>query len=317
MPQDQEDGAVKIDLSFSQHLAPHSWGFLFVGGWVDFLMKKNCIITGATDGLGKQTALDLAKLGYNIGLVGRNQEKGDAVLDEIASATGNHSLKYFQADLSNIRNLDNLANDIKREYDSIDILINNAGAYFSQYIETEEQLEMTFALNHLSYFQLTMLLIDVIEFEIPGRVINVASSAHFGAKLDLNDIQLKKRYKGWTAYSNSKLMNILFTYEVHKRYKDTGISFNSLHPGFVDTSFGDNNKGIGKNILSIGKKLIAINVIKGARTNIYLASSDEVANVSGKFFDKSKPVQSSKVSYSDTNQHKLWSYSQNIINNLY
>ena len=108
----------------------------------------------------------------------------DAVLDEIASATGNHSLKYFQADLSNIRNLDNLANDIKREYDSIDILINNAGAYFSQYIETEEQLEMTFALNHLSYFQLTMLLIDVIEFEIPGRVINVASSAHFRAKLD-------------------------------------------------------------------------------------------------------------------------------------
>ena len=279
-------------------------------------MNKNCIITGATDGIGKQTALDLAKLGYNIGLVGRNQEKGDAVLDEIASATGNHSLKYFKADLSIIKNLDNLANDIKREYNSIDILINNAGAYFSQYSETEEQLEMTFALNHLSYFQLTMLLIDAIEFEIPGRVINVASSAHFGAKLDLNDIQMKKRYKGWTAYSNSKLMNILFTYEVHKRYKDTGISFNSLHPGFVDTSFGDNNKGLGKNILSIGKKLIAINVIKGARTNVYLASSDEVANVSGKFFVKSKSVKSSKVSYSDSNQDKLWSYSENIINNL-
>ena len=175
---------------------------------------------------------------------------------------------------------------------------------------------MTFALNHLSYFQLTMLLIDAIEFEIPGRVINVASSAHFGAKLYLNDIQMKKRYKGWTAYSNSKLMNILFTYEVHKRYKDTGISFNSLHPGFVDTSFGDNNKGLGKNILSIGKKLIAINVIKGARTNVYLASSDEVANVSGKFFVKSKSVKSSKVSYSDSNQDKLWSYSENIINNL-
>ena len=283
---------------------------------MEILMNKNCIITGATDGIGKQTAIELAKLGYNIGLVGRNQEKGDEVLDEIASATGNNSLKYFKADLSIIKNLDNLANDIKREYDSIDILINNAGAYFSQYSETEEQLEMTFALNHLSYFQLTMLLIDAIEFEIPGRVINVASSAHFGAKLNLNDIQMKKKYKGWTAYCNSKLMNILFTYEVHKRYKDTGISFNSLHPGFVDTSFGDNNRGLGKNILSIGKKLIAINVFKGARTSVYLASSDEVENVSGKFFDKSKAVKSSKISYSDSNQHKLWSYSENIINDL-
>lgn len=279
-------------------------------------MNKNCIITGATDGIGKQTAIDLAKLGYNIGIVGRSQRKGKAVLDEIASLTGNHSLKYFKADLSIIKDLSGLASDIKKEYNSIDILINNAGAYFSQYIETEEQLEMTFALNHLNYFQLTMLLLDAIEFERPGRVINVASSAHFGAKLDLNDIQMRKKYKGWTAYSNSKLMNILFTYEIHKRYKDTGVCFNALHPGFVDTSFGDNNRGFGKNILSIGKKLIAINVIKGAKTNVYLATSDEVENVSGKFFDKSKPVKSSKVSYKESNQKELWSYSQNIIDNL-
>ena len=280
-------------------------------------MNKNCIITGATDGIGKQTALDLAKLGYNIGLVGRNQEKGDEVLDEIASETGNHSLKYFKADLSIIKNLDNLANDIKREYNSIDILINNAGAYFSQYSETEEQLEMTFALNHLSYFKLTQLLMDIRKIDQPGRVINVASSAHFGAKLDMNNIQMKKRYKGWTAYCNSKLMNILFTYEIHKRYKDLGITFNCLHPGFVDTSFGDNNTGLGKKILTIGKKLIAINVIKGASTSVYLASSNEVKNVSGEFFDKSKSVKSSKVSYSVSNQLILWSYSEKILDELY
>ena len=107
-------------------------------------------------------------------------------------------------------------------------------------------------------------------------------------KLDLNDIQMKKGYKGWTAYCNSKLMNVLFTYEIHKRYNNTGVTFNSLHPGFVNTSFGDNNTGLGKNILSIGKKIIAINVIKGASTNVYLASSDEVKNISGKYFDKSK-----------------------------
>ena len=280
-------------------------------------MNKNCIITGATDGIGKQTALDLAKLGYSIGLVGRNQEKGDAVLNEIAYATDNHSLKFFKADLSKINNLENLSNEIKKEYNSINILINNAGAYFSKYIETKEGLEMTFALNHLSYFKLTQLLMDIIKIDQPGRIINVASSAHFGAKLDINDIQMKKGYKGWTAYRNSKLMNILFTYEIHKRYKHTGITFNSLHPGFVDTSFGDNNTGLGKNIFSIGKKLIAINVIKGASTNVYLASSDEVENVSGKFFDKSKSVKSSKVSYSDSNQLKLWSYSEDIIDKLY
>jgi len=279
-------------------------------------MNKNCIITGATDGIGKQTALELAKLGYNIGLVGRDQDKGFTVLEEIATATGNDSLKFFKADLSMIRDLDRLANDIKSEYDSIDILINNAGAYFSEYCVTNEKLEMTFALNHLSYFQLTLLLMDSISSGNKGRVINVASSAHFGAKFDLNDIQMKKRYKGWTAYCNSKLMNILFTYEAHKRFRETGVSFNCLHPGFVDTRFGDNNKGLGKNILSIGKKLIAINVIKGASTNVYLASSDEVANLSGRYFDRSRPVKSSKASYSDSKQNSLWSYSEDIINNL-
>jgi len=280
-------------------------------------MSINCIITGATDGIGKQTAHDLAQLGYSIGLVGRDQEKGDSVLNEIACATNNHSLKFFKADLSVIKNLDNLSNDIKKEYDSINILINNAGAYFNKYIVTKEGLEMTFALNHLSYFKLTQLLMDIIKIDQPGRVINVASSAHFGAKLDMNNIQMKKRYKGWTAYCNSKLMNILFTYEIHKRYKDLGITFNCLHPGFVDTSFGDNNTGLGKKILTIGKKLIAINVIKGASTSVYLASSNEVKNVSGEFFDKSKSVKSSKVSYSVSNQLTLWSYSEKILDELY
>ena len=279
-------------------------------------MNKNCIITGATDGIGKQTAIDLARLGYRIGLVGRNLQKGESVLNEIENTTNNQSLKYFRADLSNIKSIERLSNEIKEEYDSVDILINNAGAYFSEYIETEEGLEMTFALNHLNYFRLTHLLMDIIKIDQPGRVINVASSAHFSARLDINDIQMSNGYKGWTAYCNSKLMNILFTYEIHKRFKETGITFNALHPGFVDTCFGDNNTGLGKSILSIGKKLIAINVVKGASTNVYLASSDEVKNVSGKYFDRSKSVRSSKVSHSEIYQEKLWSYSENILNNL-
>ena len=279
-------------------------------------MKKNCIITGATDGIGKQTAIDLARLGYRIGLVGRDEQKGTLVLDEIERDTDNQSLQFFKTDLSNIKSLETLSNEIKGEYDSIDILINNAGAYFSEYIQTEEGLEMTFALNHLNYFKLTHLLMDIIKIDQPGRVINVASSAHFSARLDINDIQMSKGYKGWTAYCNSKLMNILFTYEIHKRYKHTGVTFNALHPGFVDTRFGDNNTGLGKNILSIGKKLIAINVVKGASTNVYLASSNELENISGKYFDKSKPVRSSKVSHSETHQEKLWSYSESVLDSL-
>ncbi|MBA65131.1 MAG: short-chain dehydrogenase [Candidatus Marinimicrobia bacterium] len=279
-------------------------------------IPKNCIITGATDGIGKQTAIELAKLGYNIGLVGRSKEKTEIVLDQIASKSGNHSLKYFIADLSNIKTLDTLANNIRNEYESIDILINNAGAYFSQYIETKENIEKTFALNHLNYFQLTKLLMDIVKFDKPGRIINVASAAHSRAKLDIDDLQMKKGYKGWTAYSNSKLMNILFTYELHKRYQDTGITFNCLHPGFVDTSFGDNNIGLGRNILSLGKKIIAINVEEGARTNIYLASSNEVKNISGKYFYKSIPIKSSKVSYLPKYQEVLWSYSEKVISSL-
>ena len=279
-------------------------------------MAKNCIITGATDGIGKQSAIELAKLGYNVGIIGRNEEKGNSVINQIAVSSGNDSVEFFRADLSLINNLNDLVSSIRQKYDSVDILINNAGAYFENYIETSENLEMTFSLNHLSYFQLTMILMDMIIAESPGRVINVSSNAHFRAKLDLNNIQMKNNYKGWTAYCNSKLMNILFTYELHKRFKETGITFNALHPGFVDTNFGNNNKGLGKVILDIGKKLIAINVTEGAMTMTYLASSEEVKCISGKFFNKSKLVTSSRFSYSDKNQRKLWHYSQSVIDSL-
>ena len=279
-------------------------------------MDKNCIITGATDGIGKQTAIDLANLGYNLGLVGRNKEKGRFITQEIAKITGNKSIKYFNADLSVIKNTKYVADNIKNEFKSIDVLVNNVGAYFSNYKKTEEGLEKTFALNHLSYFALTHLLLDVLEAERSGRVINVSSSAHFSAKLDITDFQMEKKYKGWTAYCNSKLMNILFTYEADKKFKDKNVSFNCLHPGFVNTSFGDDNKGFGKNILSIGKKLIAINVKKGASTNVYLASSNKLSKVSGKYFYKSNRTKSSKTSYLDSHQKRLWSYSKKIINDL-
>ena len=146
-----------------------------------------------------------------------------------------------------------------------------------------------------------------------GRVINVASGAHFRAKFDINNLQMKDGYKGWTAYCNSKLMNILFTYQAHRIYNGKNITFNALHPGFVDTSFGDNNVGFGKNILSIGKKLIAINVRNGAKTSVYLSTSNDVMKISGKYFEKSKIVSSSNISYSKSHQEKLWQLSQDFV----
>ena len=163
-------------------------------------MKKNCIITGATDGIGKQTAIELANLGYNLGLVGRNQEKGSLLIQEIEKITGNQSIKYFNSDLSVIKKLKKLASNINDEFKSIDVLINNAGAYFSTFEKTKEGLERTFALNHLSYFTLTHFLMNALEKGRDSRVINVASTAHLRAKLDMNDLQMEKKYKGWTAY---------------------------------------------------------------------------------------------------------------------
>jgi NAD(P)-dependent dehydrogenase (short-subunit alcohol dehydrogenase family) len=279
-------------------------------------MKKTCLITGATDGIGKQTALELAHRDYSLVLVGRNLEKGDAVVSELIHETGNNSIRFHYADLSIMKSVQNLVDEIKRTYETIDVLLNNAGAYFSKLKMTDEGFEKTFALNHLSYFYLTTHLLEIVKHGNPGRIINVASTAHKNTELDFDDIQGINDYKGWPAYGRSKLMNIMFTYECHRRFSDSGVTFNCLHPGFVDSSFGNNNLGFAKNSIKIAKKLFAIDIVKGARTSVYLSSSDDVAGISGKYFDKCKPVQSSKASYIEEDQKKLWEATEELINSL-
>ena len=150
----------------------------------------------------------------------------------------------------------------------------------------------------------------------PGRIINVASSAHRNTKFNFNDIQGINAYKGWPAYGRSKLANIMFTYECHRRFNDTGVTFNCLHPGFVDSNFGNNNSGFARKSISFAKFLFAINIVKDAQTSIYLASSDEVEGMSGKYFDKCKPTQSSKVSQVKNDQTRLWDISEEMINSI-
>ena len=233
-------------------------------------MRKICIITGATDGIGKQTALELAYRGFSLGLVSRNKHKGDSIVTELISKTGNDSIRFHQADLSIMSSIKKLADEIQNSYETIDVLINNAGAYFCKFEITDEGFESTYALNHLAYFNLTKYLLDLVKEGCSGRVVNIASSAHRNIKLDFNDIQGIKNYNGWPAYGRSKLMNIMFTYECHKRFYQTGITFNCLHPGFVNSNFGNNNSGFSKGFLQLAKSAFAINVGAGANCDTRL-----------------------------------------------
>ena len=279
-------------------------------------MKKTCLITGATDGIGKQTALELALQGFNLGLVGRNLEKGASVVSELIHETGNNSIRFHYADLSIMKSVQNLVVEIKRTYETIDVLLNNAGAYFSKLKMTDEGFEKTFALNHLSYFYLTTHLLEIVKHGIPGRIINVASTAHKNTELDFEDIQGINDYKGWPAYGRSKLMNIMFTYECHRRFEDSRVTFNCLHPGFVNSNFGNNNSGFARSSINLAKSIFAINVMMGAKTSVFLASADEVENISGKYFDKCKAKKSSKVSYIVKDQKQLWETTEDMIKSI-
>jgi NAD(P)-dependent dehydrogenase (short-subunit alcohol dehydrogenase family) len=279
-------------------------------------MKRTIIITGATDGIGKQTALELAKQGFNLGLVGRNPEKGASVVSELIRETGNESIQFHYADLSIMESVQKLADEIQSSYETIDVLLNNAGAYFSKLNMTDEGFEKTFALNHLAYFYLTTLLLEMVKNGNPGRIINVASTAHKNTELDFEDIQGMNDYKGWPAYGRSKLMNIMFTYECHRRLGDTGVTFNCLHPGFVNSCFGNNNSGFARGSINLGKSIFAINVMRGAKTSVFLASADEVEGISGKYFDKCKAKKSSKVSYIEEDQKQLWETTEDMIKSI-
>ena len=275
--------------------------------------NKVCIISGATDGIGKEAAVNLAEMGFTLGLVGRNPKKIDSTLSEIQTKTDNENIKFFQADLSIISEVQRLSDEIQSTYDKINVLLNNAGAYFSDFGKTVEGFENTFALNHLSYFQLTDLLLDSIKSTPNSRIVNVASDAHFGTNLNFDKLQGFDGYRGWPAYCKSKLCNVMFTYELARRLKGCQTTVNCLHPGFVNTNFGNNNKTSVRMSLSAAKAVGAINVKKGALTSIYLASSDEVEGISGKYFSKCKTKQSSKQSNVIKDQQRLWSVSEEFL----
>lgn len=274
------------------------------------LQGKEIVITGATDGIGKVTARELAKKGANVTIVARNAAKGDAVVRELRQAAGHEGVHFVQGDLMSRKSTRAAAETLKGRMKKIDVLINNAGALFQKRELSEDGIEKTFALNHMGYFLFTRQLEGLLKSS-SARIINVASDAHQGAKLDFGDLQNERRYSAWRAYCQSKLANIYFTHELAKRLHGTN-AVNCLHPGFVASRFGDNNGGWMGTVLGVAKSLFAIDEDKGAQTSIYLASSPEVATVTGSYFDKCKATKSSAASYDDAAAKKLWEISEKL-----
>ena len=277
------------------------------------LKGKVCMVTGATAGIGIVTAKALAQQGATVIVAGRNKEKSVSTVDQIRKETENHDVEYILADLSVQKEVRKLADDFKSKFKRLDILVNNAGAVFDKRFETADGLEMTFALNHLSYFLLTDLLLDTIKASVPSRIINVSSDAHKGAKINFDDIQGKKKYGAMRAYGQSKLANILFTYELARKLEGSGVTSNALHPGFVASSFGSNMRGAFRLILRF-LQLFAMSSENGAETSIYLATSPNVANINGKYFVKKKEVRTSVKSYDKNIGEKLWKVSEELTN---
>jgi len=276
--------------------------------------KKICLVTGATSGIGKATAQGLAAGGFTTVIVGRDQQKTDRVCRLIRKRTGNPDISYLIADLSSQKDVRRLAEEFKRWYDRLDILVNNAGAKILQRLTTVDGYEMTFALNHLAYFLLTQLLLDRLQAAKHARIVNISSGAHGGAVLDFDDLQNEKHYVGKEAYNQSKLANLLFTYELARRLEGSGVVANAMAPGGVITNFCRNNGWISwaKHVTA---HILARNLIgpeKAAETILYMATSPEVAGVSGKYFFEKKPIESSPASYDEEAGKRLWEISERM-----
>ena len=270
------------------------------------------MVTGATSGIGAVTARALAQKGARVIIVARNVNRCENTVAEIIQTTGNHAVEYMLADLSSQNEIHNLVRVYQDKYERLDVLVNNAGGFFMSRLESIDGIEMTFALNHLNYFLLTNLLIETIKASAPARIVNVSSAAHQNASIDFDDLQDKHNYSGWQAYGQSKLANILFTYELARRLEGTGVTVNALHPGFVATNFGANNAGFLGTLVRRFMNLFSIDVETGAQTSIYLAASAEVEGVTGKYFVKQQAVASSEISYDQTTAKRLWEISEEM-----
>jgi NAD(P)-dependent dehydrogenase (short-subunit alcohol dehydrogenase family) len=278
------------------------------------MQGKICMVTGATSGIGKETALGLAQMGATVVLVGRDHARGEAAQSEIKTKSGNNAVDLLLADLSSQESIRQLAESFLQKYTQLHVLINNAGVFMLTRRETVDGLETTFAVNQLAPFLLTNLLLDVLKASAPARIVNVSSDAHEAGYIKMDDLQAEKQYRFMRPYGQSKLAVVLFTYELARRLEGTGVTANCLHPGFVATNIGQSGVGsVGRAVVKFIFSNLGISAEEGAKTSIYLASSPDVEGVTGKYFVKSIPKRSAAISYDETLQRQLWEESAKLV----
>ena len=271
---------------------------------------KTVLVTGGTSGIGKATAVGLARLGARVGITGRDTARAEAAAAEIRAASNNSAVDAFAADLSSRTEVRRLAREC---YAQLDVLVNNVGGFWAHRHLTADGLEHTFALNHLAPFLLTNLLLDRLIASAPVRVVTVSSGAHTAGRLDFDDLQGEKKYSGQHAYNASKLANVMFTYELARRLRGAGVTATVLHPGVVRTSFGAEDQAAFFTILSPLIRPFLKTTAQGAATSIYLASSAHVEGVTGQYFANSKPKKSSTSSYDTRVAGRLWQGSVDLV----
>jgi NAD(P)-dependent dehydrogenase (short-subunit alcohol dehydrogenase family) len=275
------------------------------------MQNKICLITGATHGIGRAAAAALAQKGARVVIVGRDEERSQDTVAEIKTETGNPHVDFLLADLSVQAQVRQLAEEFKSRYGRLDMLVNNAGVinFFRQL--SADGIEMNFAVNHLSYFLLTNLLLDILKASAPARVVNVSSNSHRHKHLDFEDLELKRGYWAGTAYGRSKLCNLYFTYELARRLEGTGVTVNAMHPGFVRTNMAANNGWLVRFFLPFIHRN-SLTPEQGADTVVYLASSPEVEGLTGKYFVRRQELESDPVSHDEAAAKKLWGISEKM-----
>lgn len=273
------------------------------------MAKKLILVTGATSGIGEAAARLLARQGHELIIVGRNPQKLERVAKEIGA--GNGTVHPLMADFVDLGQVRSLAQQVKRNFPPLDVLVNNAGAYYNRRERTQYGAEKTFLVNHLAPFLLTTLLLDHLKED--ARIVNVSSNAHLNVRLDLNDLNFEKSYFGFTAYGRSKLANVLFTYELARRLEGRQITVNALHPGGVATNIFTTDFGIFGPLFKWIVAWFTLPPEQGADNTVYLAASPEVEGVTGKYFVKREAVESSPLSYDADLARQLWEVSERLV----
>jgi len=262
---------------------------------------KTILITGSTDGIGKQTAYDLANMGHEIIVHGKDEARGNKIVSEIIYSSGNSNIHYLNADLSKFNDIEALAESVKHNFPQLNVLINNAGVFENHKTILPNGFEKTFMINHISVFVLTNLLLDLLMAKSNSRIINVSSMAQ-ASSIDFKNLNGEKYYDSYNAYSVSKLANILFTYKLNSLLEGKNPTVNCLHPGVIGTKLLQSGWGMGGASLS-----------QGAATSVYLADSEDLNNVSGKYFVNLEVRKSVAISYDTKVQNRLWEISENIM----